>query len=142
MKKTVTTFLAIATAGLLNHAAHAELAVVVAPSVNVDSITLEQLERLYLDKSVSGLSGTSLTPVDHKQGSPQRQEFAQKAMGKTERQLASYWSRVMFSGKGQPPRQYSNDAEVIEQVTSDPGKIGYIDAESVTEGIKVILRIP
>ncbi|MCO6413849.1 MAG: phosphate ABC transporter substrate-binding protein [Thiogranum sp.] len=142
MKKNVATFLALTVAGMLSQASQAELAVVVAPSVNVDSISLDQLERLYLDKSVSGLQGAKLTPVDHKQGSAQRQEFAQKVMGKTERELASYWSRVMFSGKGQPPRQYSSDAEVIEQITADPGKVGYIDGASVTEGTKVILRIP
>ncbi len=142
MKRNVITLLAVAVAGLSSHPARAELAVIVAPSVGVDSVTLEQVERLYLDKSVRGLANARLTPVDHKQGSELRKEFVRKVMGKSERQLAGYWSRVMFSGKGQPPRQYSNDAEVIEQVTSEPGKVGYIDAASVNDSTKVILRIP
>jgi ABC-type phosphate transport system substrate-binding protein len=142
MKRTVKAFLAIAIAGLMSQNSHAELAIVVAPSVDVDSITPQQLERIYLDKSVSGLGGVKLTPIDQKQGSAVRKEFAQKVMDRTERELASYWSRIMFSGKGQPPRQYGSDAEVIDQVINEPGKIGYIDAASVTGQTKVILRIP
>jgi ABC-type phosphate transport system substrate-binding protein len=48
----------------------------------------------------------------------------------------------MFSGKGHPPRQYKDDAEVVQQVAESEGLIGYVDAASVDDSVKVILQIP
>lgn len=142
MKKTAKTFLAITLLGLSSSNALAEIAVIVDSSISVDSINVEQLERLYLDKPASIQASTRLTPVDQKKGSALRKEFARKVLGKTEAELSRYWSRLMFSGKGQPPRGYDGDAAVIREVTGNPGRIGYIDAEAVTDDTTVILRIP
>jgi hypothetical protein len=142
MKRSTQTFVAITLLGLLSKNALAEIAVIVDSSVSVDSVNVEQLERLYLDKPASIQASTRLTPVDQKKGSPLRKEFAEKVLGKTEGELSRYWSRLMFSGKGQPPREYDGDAAVIREVTGSPGKVGYIDSAAVTEGTRVILRIP
>jgi ABC-type phosphate transport system substrate-binding protein len=48
----------------------------------------------------------------------------------------------MFSGKGRPPQTVENDEAVIERIIADPGSIGYIDADSVDDRVKVLLRIP
>jgi hypothetical protein len=128
--------------GLLSKGALAELAVIVDSSVSVDSVNVEQLQRLYLDKPASIQASTRLTPIDQKKGSPPRKEFAQKVLGKTEAELSRYWSRLMFSGKGQPPREYDGDADVIREVTGNPGKLGYVDPAAVTDRTKVILQIP
>jgi len=140
MKNTLRFFIAgtaLFSAGLL-----ADIAVVVAPAVPIDSINLEQLERLYLHRPNRYPHGTELTPVDQKTGSAIRQQFVQKALWKTEIDVAEYWSRRMFSGKGRPPRQLEDDQAVIDAVISQPGAIGYIDAASVDERVKVLLRIP
>ena len=44
----------------------------------------------------------------------------------------------MFSGKGKPPKELGSDADVINFVSSNPGAIGYIDAGSVNESVKVV----
>ena len=142
MKKSAHKLVAIILLGILSKSAMAEIAVIVDASVTVDSVNLEQLERLYLDKPASIQASTQLTPVDQKKGSPLRREFAEKVLGKTEGELSRYWSRLMFSGKGQPPREYDGDVAVIREVTGSPGKVGYIDAAAVTEDTRVILRIP
>jgi len=120
----------------------AELAVIVAPSVNIDSISAGQLERLYLNRADRFPNGVPLQPLDQRSDSEQRKAFATSVLGMSESELSRYWSRRMFSGKGHPPRTVENDNAVIERVITDPGSIGYIDADSVDDRVKVLLRIP
>lgn len=140
MNKTLKTLIALA--ALFSCSAMAELAVIVDPSVKLDAITVEQLQRLYLHKAERYPNGVELRPIDHKSGSQRQQDFAGKVLGKSSSELSRYWSRRMFSGKGHPPRQYDNDAEVIQEVTAAPGTIGYVDMQSVDDSVKVILQIP
>jgi len=140
MKKIIINCFALAS--LFSASTYAELVVIVAPSTNIDSISSEQLQRLYLNKANRFPNGIRLIPVDQKTGSPQRLEFTEKALGKTAAELSSYWSRRMFSGKGQPPREYRDSTEVLQQVAGTEGMIGYIDAASADDSVKVILQIP
>ena len=139
--KHLTKLLAV-TLALLTGALQAELAVVVAPSVPLDSISVGQLERLYLNRASRFPGGVHLQPLDQRRGSAQRDAFINRVLGMSDIELAEYWSRRMFSGKGRPPKTLENDAAVIEQVSGDPGKIGYVDADAVDDRVKVLLRIP
>lgn len=138
------TFTSVISAGLLllGSAAHADIAIVVAPDVGLDSISVEQLERLYLQRANRYPNGVKLIPVDQPTGSEIRKKFTRKALWKTEIEVAEYWSRRMFSGKGRPPRQYEDDAAVIDIVTSKPGMLGYIDGDAADDRVKVLLRLP
>lgn len=127
---------------LLGFSASADIAIVVAPDVGIDSISVEQIERLYLHRANRYPNGIKLTPIDQATGSAVRIHFTQKALWKNEIEIAEYWSRRMFSGKGRPPRQYKDDAAVIEAVTTKPGLVGYIDGDSVDDRVKVLLRLP
>jgi len=132
----------IAGALLFSINVRADIAVIVAPSVKLDSITTEQLGRLYLRRANRYPDGVKLTPVDQESGSEIRKQFIQKVLWKTEIEVAEYWSRRMYSGKGRPPQRYRDDAAVIEAVTADPGVIGYINSDDVTDQVKVLLTLP
>lgn len=129
----------LASTALFAVQAAADVAVVVAPSVPLDGISIQQLERLYLHRPDRYPDGVELTPLDQSAGSEIRRNFVQKVLWKSEIEVAEYWSRRMYSGKGRPPRQVRGDAAVIDAVTSSPGTVGYIDAGSVDDRVKVLL---
>ena len=114
----------------------AGVAVVVNPSVSV-SATSDDISKLFLGKS-NNLNGVSLTPIDQEEGSAVKEAFYQSAAKKTPSQLNAYWSRIIFTGKGQPPNAVFDDDEVKEVVAKDPSAIGYIDSGSVDASVKVI----
>lgn len=121
--------------------AQAGVAVIAHPSTPVSALTQEQVRQLYSGRSTKLPDGTEVQPLDQADGSPARSEFVAKVLGKTEQQVRSYWSRMIFTGKAQPPRQMNNTAEVLRAVATTPGYIGYVDSKDATsDKIKVLYK--
>lgn len=124
---------------IFSNLAMAELAVIVHPSNN-DSLSNEDIEKLYLGKTNKFPGGTTALPLDRPEGSSLRMDFVDKVLGKSEAQLKSYWARLIFTGKGIPPKVIAADQEVIDMVSRNPDTIGFVDASSVTDKVKVLSR--
>jgi hypothetical protein len=129
----------LSTAGLMMAAtfASAEVVVIVNASSSINSATAEEIQQVFLGKR-NEIGGVSVTPVDQSEGNDARDVFYEKIVDKTPSQLNAYWSRLIFTGKGKPPKQYFDDAEVLETILEEEDSVGYIDSSSVSEGIKVI----
>ena len=128
----------ILVAGLTSLLCNAETAVIVSSSNANASVNTASISKIFLGKSKSFPDGSQATPIDHNDGTPTREAFNDKVLGKSASQLKSYWSRLIFTGKGTPPKQYASDAEVKAAVSSDPSLIGYIDASAVDDTVKVV----
>jgi ABC-type phosphate transport system substrate-binding protein len=116
----------------------AETAVVVAASNGNATMDKSTISKIFLGKSKSFPDGSQAIPIDQKDGSPVRGAFNSSVLGKSASQLKSYWSRLIFTGKGTPPKQSDSDADVKSLVSNNPNMIGYIDAASVDASVKVI----
>lgn len=116
--------------------AWSEVAIIVHPSVDV-SASAEDIERLFLGKS-KDLQGTKLIPINLEAGNPARNEFNAKILKKSDAQLKSYWSRLVFTGKAQPPKDVGSEADVVGLVKSNPNMIGYVSPANATDGVKVL----
>ncbi len=122
--------------------AHAALAIIVHPSTNMSGITADQAADIYLGKSGVFPNGQRVTPVDQVSSSPARQKFYKTVVKKDGSTLKVYWSKLLFTGKGQPPREIGDDAEMKSWVASNPDAIGYVDGKFVDSTVKVLLIIP
>ncbi len=125
------------TALSLSHANNVEIIVVINPD-NPVTLSDKEIKRIFLGKMKSYPGGSAILPVNHSSKSDVRKHFDQHALGKSSKQIKAYWSRLMFSGKGNPPKELDNDAKVIELVAENPAVIGYINADSKTERVKAI----
>ena len=124
---------------LLSAVAQAEVAVIVNPG-NGATLSSEDVQRLFLGKLKSFPGGGEATPVNQKEGQPAREQFNQAVLNKSESQLKAYWSQLVFTGKGTPPKELDNDDAIKALVASTPGAIGYIDAAKVDGSVKVVLK--
>lgn len=128
-------FLALSCASL---SATAEVAVIVNSSNANATMSSSDISRIFLGKSSKFPNGSQASAVDQNDGSAARSEFNDKVLSKTASQLKSYWSRLIFTGKGTPPKQLDNDAAVKAAVASDPSAIGYINSSAVDASVKVV----
>lgn len=118
--------------------ANAEVAVIVNSSNANATMSNSDISRIFLGKSSKFPDGSAASAIDQNDGNAARQEFNDKVLGKSESQLKSYWSRLIFTGKGTPPKQLGDDAAVKAAVAASPEMIGFIDAASVDGSVKVI----
>ncbi|MEC5218006.1 ABC-type phosphate transport system substrate-binding protein [Actimicrobium sp. GrIS 1.19] len=70
-----------------------------------------------------------------------RDDFYQKATGKTGVQVKAFWSKQIFSGKGQPPKEVGDSAAVKGLVANNPNLIGYIDKSALDGSVKQVLSL-
>ena len=133
MKKLLIT-LALGAAAALPAAA--ETVVIVNKANPATRMFSEQAAQFFLGKS------NMFTPVDQPESSPIRAEFYHKVADKDPAQVKAIWSKLVFTGKATPPKEYANSAEVKKAVAADPKAIGYIDKASVDDTVKVILTLP
>ncbi|MFP5441185.1 MAG: phosphate ABC transporter substrate-binding protein [Gammaproteobacteria bacterium] len=132
----------IVAALLASTPAAAGVAVIAHPSVGIDSLTADEVMQLYMGRTGQLPDGTEVQPLDLGEGSRPRAEFIGRVLGRSEQQLRSYWSRMIFTGKARPPRRMNNTAEVLRTVATMPGYIGYVDVNDATSTkIKVLYRI-
>lgn len=119
---------------MASFSAMSQVVVVVNPSMN-EEITKDEITRVYTGRS------SVLVPVNLKDSDAKRSAFDEKALGRSSAQLKAYWSKLVFTGKGNPPQEVATDADVISFVSNNEYGIGYIDAASVTDKVKVILTL-
>lgn len=113
--------------------AWAQVAVVMGASAA--PLTKDQVANLYLGRSFD------LKPLDLPEASPLREQFYKKATDRDLSQVKATWSRIVFSGKGQPPKELPDAAAVKKAVAADPKAVGYIDKGSVDGSVKVVLTL-
>lgn len=119
--------------------AWSEIAIIVHPS-NSDTLDMSEVRRIFLGKKKAFPSGGQVISIDQAEGSDIRANFNRTVLNKSEQQVKTYWAQMLFTGKGTPPKSANSDEEVKKLVSENPALVGYIDAASVDDSIKVILK--
>jgi hypothetical protein len=114
--------------------AHAQEIVVIVNPVAAP-ISREQVTDLYL-----GRNG-SWTPIDQAPDSSIYVQFYKKVTGRDSAQIKAIWSRILFTGRGLPPKQLPDSAAVKKAVAANPKAVGYIEKSAVDASVKVALPI-
>jgi hypothetical protein len=110
-----------------------ELVVIV--NSGAEGISRDQIADLYLGRS------SGLTPIDQPANSPIYAEFYKKATGRDVAQVKAIWSKIIFTGRGLPPKQVADSVAVKKAVAANPKAIGYIDKSAVDASVKVALTL-
>jgi ABC-type phosphate transport system substrate-binding protein len=116
----------------------AETSVIVSASNPNSTMDQATVSKIFLGKAKSFPDGSQALPVDQDEGSKTREAFNSTVLGKSDSQLKSYWSRLIFTGKGTPPKQSGTDAEIKALVANNPNIIGYVDSSAVDGTVKVV----
>lgn len=99
------------------------------------ALNKDQVSDLFLGKN------QSLTPVDQAEGGAIYADFYKKATGRDVAQVKATWSRLVFTGKGQAPKQLPDSAAVKKAVAADPKAVGYIEKSAVDASVKALLTL-
>jgi ABC-type phosphate transport system substrate-binding protein len=115
-----------------------EAVTVVSPERPETALSKNEVRDIFLGRRHRFPNGEKATPIDQPENSPVRNEFYSNVIGKSPAQIKSHWSKIVFTGRGNPPKDVLNDTEVKQAVKNDSGIIGYIDKQSTDERVRVL----
>jgi len=118
--------------------AWAEVVVVVSTKNTNESMFRAELADLFLGRRYQFPDGEPAIPINQRERSQAYPEFHAKYLGLTPAQVRAHWSRLIFTGRGHPPRWVSNGQAMADAVADDPRAIGYLDSDLVDDRLRVI----
>jgi len=117
------------------------LVVVVDKSSPVTRLDQREVASIFLAKTNRIELGGRVVPLELND-TPFRQLFYRQISGKSLAQINSYWTTLIFTGKGRPPKKVGALTELIELLASDPHAITYLPADQITDSMKVVHHLP
>jgi ABC-type phosphate transport system substrate-binding protein len=123
---------------LTSGVAMADVVVVVSAKSPVAALSKAQVADIFLGKTIRFPDGAPAAPIDLAEGSAIRDEFYDKVVGKSAAQIKAYWSKIIFTGRGQPPPGVSSIIEMMKRIGANPAAIGYIDRSNVNDSVRVV----
>ncbi|MCP4353194.1 MAG: hypothetical protein GY795_47695 [Desulfobacterales bacterium] len=111
--------------------------IIINDSVEAEAITRDDLKKIFLGKKVKWNSNQSIKIAILKEGDI-HESFLRTYIRKTSSQFSYYWKKLLFTGKGIPPKSFTSENEIINYVSSTAGAIGYASSGIQKDGIKVI----
>jgi ABC-type phosphate transport system substrate-binding protein len=119
-----------------------EIMVIVSASNQAGTLRQDQVADIFLGQIGHFPDGRDAIALDQDIGSTIRDEFYAKVASKTPPLLKAYWTKMIFTGRGQPPRELSGSIAVRKLVAANPNLIGYIDRAAFDSSVKVVLVTP
>ncbi|PHV05445.1 hypothetical protein CSQ96_19965 [Janthinobacterium sp. BJB412] len=114
----------------------AELVIVVNPQNSATRMFPSQAAQFFLGSS------TMFTPMEQAPNSSIRTDFCKRVLGMEAPEVRAIWSKIVFTGKGKPPKEFKSSAEVKKAVSANVDAIGYIEKAEVDDSVKVVASIP
>jgi ABC-type phosphate transport system substrate-binding protein len=121
-------------------AVQAQIAVIVHKSVPDNSLDAGKLADVYSLKTQKWTDGARIVVFDLKTDDAVREKFY-KFIEKNPADLRKTWMRLQLTGEGKAPDAFKSEDEILQQIASTSGAIGYVSAGKVTDAVKVIARI-
>src|SRR5688572_24835426 len=78
---------------------------VVSAKSPITALSTAQVADIFLGKTSRFPDGSPAVPLDLAEDSPERDRFYAQYTGKSPAQVKSHWAKIIFTGRGQPPRQ-------------------------------------
>ena len=124
--------------GVASGEARADVVAVVSVRNPIVSLSKAQIIDIFLGRTNRFPNGSEAVPVDQEEGSPARDEFYASFGGTTAAQLKAYWSKIIFTGRGQPPKTAPNAAAIHKLLASNPQVIAYVERSAVDDSMKIL----
>ena len=119
--------------------ASAELVVIVSARNPLPALSPDQVAAIFLGQAGRFPGGGEVVALDQRLGSNEREQFYAQVTGKTPALLKAHWSKMVFTGRGQPPREADDSASVRRMAADNPSMIGYIDRSALDASVRPVL---
>ncbi|HEX8604642.1 MAG TPA: phosphate ABC transporter substrate-binding protein [Pseudoduganella sp.] len=132
--------LALVAALAAGSAQAADLVVIVSARAPVTALRADQVADIFLSEANRFPDGSEAIAIDQQIGTVLRNEFYDRVAHRSPALMKAYWTKMVFTGRGQPPREAAGSA-VRKLVAENPGMIGYIDRADLDPTVRAVLTV-
>lgn len=119
----------------------ADLVVVVSAHNPTTSLRADQVAAIFLGQAARFPDGAEAVPLDQPVGSALHQQFYARVTGMTPALLKAHWSKMVFTGRGLPPRDVPDSAAARKAVAENTSLIGYIERAALDASVRPVLVV-
>lgn len=138
MAKRLSTSACVLALSIAVSAAVPEVVVVVSTENPVERLSRGELTDIYLGRLEHFPHGERAIPIDQAERSPAHDRFYREYLGRSAPQVKAHWSRLVFTGRGRPPRAVPDGEAVVDAVAGDPRAIGYLAPRLVDHRLRIV----
>jgi ABC-type phosphate transport system substrate-binding protein len=120
-------------------AVSADVVAVVSSKSPITTLSKNQVMNIFLGKTTRFPDGSSAVPIDQSEGSAARDEFYSRFAEMSPAQVKAFWAKIIFTGRGQPPKSVATSLEAKQALIASPNAISYIDQSLVDSSVRVVL---
>ncbi len=129
MKRVIVGLLAMVT---FSSAAFADVIIIANKDVPENTLNRKEIKEIFLGKRVQWSDHGKIHVAILKK--PEFCEaFLKQYLNKSESKWRSYWKRMVFTGRGLPPRSFKTDAEILVHVSETKGAVGCVSSKRILE---------
>ncbi|MDQ3212455.1 MAG: hypothetical protein M3Q85_07260 [Acidobacteriota bacterium] len=104
----------------------------------VTLLTIPELQRMFRKQTRMWPNGESVVPVDWDATSPVREDFSEKVLRRSVREMAEFWVQQSITQGLTPPTTLRSTRAILRFVASVPGAIAYAPAGEVDATVKKV----
>jgi ABC-type phosphate transport system substrate-binding protein len=142
IKKTMRRLAACLLCVLAVNACAGDIVVIVSAKNSLASLQAEQVTDIFLGQVGQFPDGRKAIALDQDIDTAVRDAFYNKVVAKSPALVRAYWARMIFTGRGRPPREVGDSLAVRKRVAENPNLIGYIDRSALDATVKIVLLVP
>jgi ABC-type phosphate transport system substrate-binding protein len=125
--------------GFVSTQVDADVVAVVGADSPISSLTRVEVMDIFLGRRTRFPDGSAALPIDQSEGSAARDEFYTTYAAMSAAQIKAFWSKIIFTGRGQPPKAVANGEEAKKLVAANLTAITYIDRTKVDSSVRIVL---
>jgi ABC-type phosphate transport system substrate-binding protein len=118
--------------------ATAEVVAIVGVNSSIKTLTRSQVADIFLGRSVRLADGARPVPFDQPERAAARAAFYDTFAGKTPAQMKAHWSKIVFTGRGQPPAEVPDGQQALTMVAANPNAIAYIERALADRTVRIL----
>jgi ABC-type phosphate transport system substrate-binding protein len=120
-----------------------QVAIIANTSNSVSTLSAGDLHRIFLGEKSTWPNGKHIFVVMAAPGSPERAVILKDVYKMNESEYAKYFMQASFTGAvAAPPKDASSAAQMKQLVAANPGAVGYVPQQEVSDSVKVLLKVP
>ncbi|MDO8272306.1 MAG: phosphate ABC transporter substrate-binding protein [Gammaproteobacteria bacterium] len=123
-----------------NESLEDDIVVIVSSLSTVKALARDHVEDIFLGRMQQFPNEQRAVPIDQAEGSAVRERFNMEVLGRTSVQVRTLWSRILFTGRGRPPRSVASNEDMLHAVAADVHALGYIERRFVDDSVVVVFE--